>query len=93
MADEVLQQFPMVTRKDDVVIAYRMSQEIVGLIFIGELYYLLGATKIGLGLTSHKFSFSNKTTREVARDLEDGDRSFLHIPSDTHTDTRFEVGV
>ena len=42
----------MVTRQDDVVVSYRTGEEIVGLMFVGELYHLLGATEVGLGLTS-----------------------------------------
>lgn len=56
----------MTAWQDDMVIAYRTGEEIIGLTLVGELYHLLGTTEIGLGLTPHQRSFSNKAAREIA---------------------------
>ena len=50
----------MVTWQDDVVVSYRMSQEIVGLMLVSKLYHLLGATEVGLGLVAYQLTLSDK---------------------------------
>ena len=79
---------------DDVVIANGVGQEIVGCeMLILELYDLLRAAEVGLGLIAQQRSLCNEVTREVARNLEDSDRTFFHIASNADADARFEVGV
>ena len=56
----------MVTRQDDMVVTYRMGEEIIGLMLVGELYHLLGSTKVGLGLTPQQLSFCDEMAGKVA---------------------------
>ena len=74
------------SRHDDVVIADGIGEEIGCLALVGETYQLLGATEIGLRLVLDELALSNEAAREVARDLEDGNRSWFHKPSDTSAD-------
>ena len=75
------------TRKDDVMIADGIGEEIGCLALVGETYQLLGAAEVGLRLVLDEFALSDEATREVARDLEDGNRSWFHKPSDARAYT------
>ena len=79
--------------KNDVMIADGIGEEIGCLALVGETYQLLGATEIGLRLVLDEFALGNETAREVARDLEDGDGSWFHKPSDACAYARFEVRI
>ena len=81
------------TRKDDVMIADGIGEEIGRLALVGETYQLLGAAEVGLRLVLDEFAFGNEAAREVARDLEDGDGTCFHKPSDACAYARFEVRI
>ena len=55
----------MVTRYDDMVVSYRMRQKIISLLFVCQLYHLLGTTEVWLGLTSHQLALSDKAAFKV----------------------------
>lgn len=80
-------------RKDDVMIADGIGEEIGRLALVRKTYQLLGAAEVGLRLVLDEFAFSDEAAREVARDLEDGDGSWFHKPSDACAYARFEVRI
>ena len=79
--------------EDDVVVPDWGVQEVRRLGWVGEPDDLLCAAQVGLSLILHKFAFLNEAAGEIARHLEDGDWTFLHVTSDTHTDARFKMCV
>ena len=79
--------------KDDVMIADGIGEKIGRLALVGETYQLLGAAEVGLRLVLDELAFSDEAAREVARDLEDGDGSWFHKPSDACAYARFEVRI
>ena len=78
---------------NDVMIPDRIGQEIRGLRLVRQTDQLLGAAEVGLRLVLDEFALGNETAREVARDLEDGDGSWFHKPSDACAYARFEVRI
>lgn len=76
----------MMAWEDDMVIADRIRQEVGSLAWVRQLNNLLGPAQVWLGLASDQFALFDEAAGEIAGDLEDGDRAFLHIPSDADTD-------
>ena len=81
------------TGQDDVVIADGIGEEIGGLVLVGKSDDLLRATEIGLGLIPQEFTFRNEMARQIARHLEDGDGTSLHVAAYGNADARLKVGV
>ena len=75
------------------VIANGISQEILNLILILELYDLLCTTKIGLCLITNQRAFCNEVMFHVTRNLKDSNRSLFHITTNAHTNTRFKMRI
>ena len=76
----------MVTRKEKVVVADGMGEEVAGILWIGELDYGLRAAQIGTSLAAQQLAFCNEMSGEVARNLEDGDWTFRHIAANAYAD-------
>ena len=74
------------TRKNDVVIADGVGEEIVRLLGIVELNDLLGTAESWLRLVAHELPLCDEGAPEVACYLEDGDGSFCHKAPDAYAD-------
>ena len=76
----------MMTWEDDVMVSDGIRQKIGGLTGMRQLDDLLGSAEVGFCLVPDQFALFDEVAGEIARHLEDGDGSFLHISSDTNTD-------
>ena len=76
----------MTTGQDDMVIAYRLGQEIVHPARIVEPDDLLCTAQIALGLIAHQLSFLDEMARKIAGNLEYGHRPLGHVTTNGHTD-------
>ena len=83
----------VVAWNDDVMVAYRVSEEILCCLFVAELNHLLCAAQVGLALALHKHAFLSEMALEVAAHLEDCDWAWLHEPADANANSRLEVCV
>ena len=73
-------------REDDVVVADGIGEEVVGEGRMRETDDLLGATKSRFALAGEEFAFLSKMAGEVARQLEDGDRSWFYKSTNAYAD-------
>ena len=78
--------------KDDMMVSYRVGQEIRGSL-PGQSQHHLRAAEVRLGLTSKQFTFAYEMHGNVSVDLENGDRSGRNIPTYPYSYPRFEMGV
>lgn len=75
------------------VIANRLCQEVSSLSFVGKPDDLLRTAQVRFRCVLDERAFRHKMSVEVARHLEQRDRSSLHKTSDTYTDARLEMCV
>ncbi len=83
----------MVSRQNDVVIAYGLCQEIAGETLVVQPDDLLCTAKIGFLLVAYQHALRYEMASQVARNFEDGNRSFLHVSANAYAIARFEMGI
>ena len=75
------------------MVADGIGEEVVGEGRMRETDDLLGATKSRFALAGEEFAFLSKMAGEVARQLEDGDRTWFYKSTNAYADARLKVCV
>ena len=91
---ELLEYLPVLSAEDDVVVSYRILEEVVREdSMIPHLQEHLGAAQVASVLVLHESCLLTEHSPEVCRSLEERDISFSHLPVNGDSYSRFKMGV